>query len=205
MRFSRWPSIVLLAYCVCLQFGCSGGGRSQGHSVPPNPVPTQSGLSPNSSNAGCALLTVTASVSGFISTSVIEWKGAALATTYVSSTSLTAQIPASDLTAVSTASVTVVSPAPGGGTSASLTFAANPPSTYVDLLDVEGCDLAWNPIQKQLYGRCRLLRAAMQARSQIKKDLLGGMVVLHHTGTVYQRGAAEKAEKLLYSRYAGTR
>ena len=121
----------------------------------------------------------------------------------MSGTSLTAQIPPSDLTAVSTASVTAVSPAPGGGTSAGLTFAVNPPSTYVDLLDVEGSDLAWNPIQKQLYGRCRLLRAAMQARSQIQKDLLGGMVVLDHTGTVYQRGAAEKAEKLLYSRYGG--
>jgi hypothetical protein len=61
MRFSRWPSAVLLAYCVCLQVGCSGGGGSQGHSVPPNPVPTLSGLSPNFANAVCALLTVTAS------------------------------------------------------------------------------------------------------------------------------------------------
>jgi hypothetical protein len=150
MRFLRWPSIVLLAYCVCLQVGCGGGG-SQGHSVPPNPVPTLSGLSPNSASAGSALLTVTASGSGFISTSAVEWNGAALATTYVSGTSLTAQIPASDLTAVSTASVTVASPAPGGGTSASLTFAVNLPSTYLDVLNVEGSDLAWNPIQQQLY------------------------------------------------------
>jgi DUF1680 family protein len=35
---------------------------------------------------------------------------------------------------------------------------------------------------------------------KFKNDLLGGMVVLHHTGAVYQRGAAEK---LLYSRYGG--
>lgn len=33
---------------------------------------------------------------------------------------------------------------------------------------------------------------------EFKRDLLGGMVVLHHTGAVYQRGTPEK---VLYSRY----
>jgi DUF1680 family protein len=43
-------------------------------------------------------------------------------------------------------------------------------------------------------------RPAEQFQSEFKNDLLGGMVVLHHTGAVYQRGAAEK---MLYSRYGG--
>src|SRR6185295_10089018 len=43
-------------------------------------------------------------------------------TTFVSSTQLTAAIPASDIANVGTASVTVVNPAPGGGTSNALTF-----------------------------------------------------------------------------------
>jgi uncharacterized protein len=43
-------------------------------------------------------------------------------------------------------------------------------------------------------------RPAEQFQTEFKNDLLGGMVVLHHTGAVYQRGAAEK---LLYSRYGG--
>jgi uncharacterized protein len=51
-------------------------------------------------------------------------------------------------------------------------------------------DVALNP------GR----RPAEQFQTEFKNDLLGGMVVLHHTGAVYQRGAAEK---LLYSRYGG--
>jgi hypothetical protein len=119
--------------------------------MPPNPVPTLSGLSPNSANVGSAVLTITASGGGFISTSVIEWNGAALATTYVSGTSLTAQIPASDLSATDTASVAVQNPPPGGGTSASLPFSISPPSTHLIVLDVEGSDVVWNPTQQNLY------------------------------------------------------
>jgi DUF1680 family protein len=39
---------------------------------------------------------------------------------------------------------------------------------------------------------------AEQFQTEFKSDLLGGMVVLHHTGAVYERGTAQKA---LYSRY----
>ena len=39
---------------------------------------------------------------------------------------------------------------------------------------------------------------AEQFQSEFRNDLLGGMVVLHHTGAVYERGTAGKA---LYSRY----
>jgi DUF1680 family protein len=39
---------------------------------------------------------------------------------------------------------------------------------------------------------------AEQFQTEFKSDLLGGMVVLHHTGAVYERGASGKA---LYSRY----
>ena len=37
-----------------------------------------------------------------------------------------------------------------------------------------------------------------QFQGEFRNDLLGGMVVLHHTGALYERGAAEKG---LYSRY----
>jgi len=48
-------------------------------------------------------------------------------------------------------------------------------------------------------------RPADEFKPEFRNDLLGGMVVLHHEGAVYERGAAEK---LLYSEYkrdAGTR
>ena len=43
-------------------------------------------------------------------------------------------------------------------------------------------------------------RPAEQFHSEFKNDLLGGMVVLHHTGAAYERGSSEK---MLYSRYSG--
>ena len=42
-------------------------------------------------------------------------------------------------------------------------------------------------------------RPAEQFQTEFRSDLLGGMVVLHHTGAVYERGS----EKGLYSRYGG--
>src|SRR5207248_1948039 len=56
---------------------------------------------------------------------VVKWNGAALATTFVSTTKLTAVVPASDLAAPGTASVTVVNPS-GGGESAALPFTILP-------------------------------------------------------------------------------
>lgn len=43
-------------------------------------------------------------------------------------------------------------------------------------------------------------RVAEEFQPEFRGDLLGGMVVLHHTGAVYERGASEK---ILYSRYSG--
>jgi len=43
-------------------------------------------------------------------------------------------------------------------------------------------------------------RPAEQFQTEFKSDLLGGMVVLHHTGAVIERGSSEN---VLYSRYSG--
>ena len=121
----RWKyfSFLSLFLCLCLGLGCSSGVGSQGsHSEPPNLVPVLSGVSPNSAVAGSATLNVTASGSSFVSTSTIVWNGTVLPTTYVSGTSLTAQISASDLSSAGTATLAVQNPAPGGGTSSTLNF-----------------------------------------------------------------------------------
>jgi hypothetical protein len=70
---------------------------------------------------------LTVNGTGFVSSSVVKWNGAARATTFVNATQLRAAIDASDISAVGQASVTVVSPAPGGGTSNAVTFGATPP------------------------------------------------------------------------------
>jgi hypothetical protein len=48
---------------------------------------------------------------------VVQWNGSALTTTFVSGSKLTATVPAGNIATPTTATVTVVSPGPGGGTS----------------------------------------------------------------------------------------
>ena len=100
-----------------------GGGASNAVSfVVGNPVPTITGLNPSSATPGGPAFTLTVNGTGFISSSVVRWKGANRTTTYVSSTRLTAAITAADIAAAGTASVTVFNPAPGGGASNAAPF-----------------------------------------------------------------------------------
>jgi hypothetical protein len=102
-----------------------------------NPVPAISLLSPSTASAGGPQFTLTVTGSNFIASSTVNWNGAGLATTYVSATSLTATVPAANIASVTTANVSVTTPAPGGGTSGTLTFtvsaAPNPVPTVTSL------------------------------------------------------------------------
>jgi len=89
-----------------------------------NPVPVLTTISPSSTTVeavGGPALTLTVTGSNFVPTAAVRWNGSStgITTTFVSSTSLTAVIPASDLTTVKIDSVTVFNPTPGGGVSAS--------------------------------------------------------------------------------------
>ena len=92
-----------------------------------NPVPVLTSLSPATARAGLGAVTLTVNGSGFVGESTVQWNGAARPTQFKSSSKLEASIPASDLSAIGTALVTVTTPSPGGGTSTSLTFAIEPP------------------------------------------------------------------------------
>ncbi len=88
-----------------------------------DPAPTTTSMSPSSCLFGAPGFTLTVTGTGFVSSSVVNWNGTSLSTTFVSSTSLTASVPSSDVTSTGTASITVSSPSPGGGTSSPvLTF-----------------------------------------------------------------------------------
>jgi len=72
------------------------------------PAPVLSSISPNTAVAGGAGFTLTATGTNFTASSVINWNGTALSTTFVSASSLTASVPAANIAAAGTASVTVV-------------------------------------------------------------------------------------------------
>lgn len=121
---------------VCIRSVSATGVPSTDHSCgalavpappPAPPVPVASSLSPTSAVAGTAGLTLTVNGSGFASTSVVRWNGAARTTTFVSSTQLRAAIGATDLATSGSVGVSVFTPAPGGGTSGNLGFVITPP------------------------------------------------------------------------------
>jgi hypothetical protein len=106
-----------------------GGGTSGGLTFTiDNPAPSAGSLSPSSANAGGAAFTLTVNGSNFVSSSVVQWNGSARSTTFVSGTKVSASISAADIANGGIVSVTVVNPAPGGGTSNSLTFTINNPA-----------------------------------------------------------------------------
>ncbi len=75
-------------------------------------------LVPSSAAPGGPGFTLTLNGTGFVPSSVVNWSGSALATTYISSVQLNAAVSASDLIVPTTALITVSSPSPGGGSSA---------------------------------------------------------------------------------------
>jgi hypothetical protein len=87
-----------------------------------NPVPTISTISPAYKAAGSATYTLTVNGSGFISASTVYWGSVALTTQFISSTQLSAVVPATDISTAGITAITVQSPAPGGGTSNTLQF-----------------------------------------------------------------------------------
>jgi hypothetical protein len=105
--------------------GAPGGGTSNAQTFTiniNNPVPTTTGLSPSSATAGGSAFTLTVNGTNFVNGSTVRWNGSDRTTSYVSSTQLTASIPAADIATGGTASVTVFNGTPGGGTSNAHTF-----------------------------------------------------------------------------------
>jgi len=119
-----------------------GGGKVYRVDPSPYPVPAAASLSPAAVIAGDPGFTLTVNGSGFVYGSVVRWNGSDRPTTFVSGTKLTAAIPASDITSAGTASVTVFTPAPGGGTSGALTLNVN-----LTFLDVPTTNFAYQYIQ----------------------------------------------------------
>ena len=87
-----------------------------------NPLPTIASLSPSLARVSETPFTLTVNGSNYVSSSKVRWKGFDRPTTFVSSTRLTAEIPASDLVATGSVNVTVFNPTPGGGNSNAVSY-----------------------------------------------------------------------------------
>jgi hypothetical protein len=106
------------------------------------PAPTLTSISPNAGPINTATA-VTLYGTGFTTSSTVALNGVNIATTYVSSTELTVSIPASSLGLPGNVNFTVTTPAPGGGTTA--------PLTYTTYLAIANNDIVYNASDGLLY------------------------------------------------------
>lgn len=83
-------------------------------------VPNITSLSPSSTTPGGAAFTLTVNGTNFSSNSAIQWGSTLLATSYVNTNQLTAQVPATLITNAGTANITVITP--GSALSNAVTF-----------------------------------------------------------------------------------
>ena len=113
------PLIILFGVLGLLLSGCSSGGNNNTVS---NPAPAITSLSPSGATTGGAPFTLTVNGTNFMASSTVQWNGTDRTTTFVNGTQLTASISAADIATAGTAAVTVVNPAPGGGTSSAANF-----------------------------------------------------------------------------------
>jgi hypothetical protein len=96
------------------------------------PPPAMTSLSPTSAIAGGAAFTLTINGTNFTSASISKWGTTTLATTYISTTKLTAAVPACLIAAAGTSSITVTT---ASGTSGGLIFTINPPRPAITSLN----------------------------------------------------------------------
>jgi len=87
---------------------------------PPPGSPTITALTPNSAAAGSPAFTLTVTGTNFVSGETVKWNGNPRSTTFVSSTQISAAIPATDVATAGTAQIIVVDPE--GATSNAATF-----------------------------------------------------------------------------------
>jgi hypothetical protein len=96
------------------------------------PKPSLKSMSPTTEQAGDTAFTLTVMGKSFSPGSAVEWNGTPLVTNFLSVSQMTTQVPAALIATPGTATVTVFTSSPGGGTSAtSLTFTITPAPSNV--------------------------------------------------------------------------
>jgi ABC-type dipeptide/oligopeptide/nickel transport system permease subunit len=96
--YLRFPAILALL-CAAAFFGGCGNSSTSGSDSPTHPsaTPQVKSISPTAVPAGAASLTLTITGSGFESDSTVQVGGVAVQATFISSSEITATVPASAL------------------------------------------------------------------------------------------------------------
>ena len=130
-------SDVLFSNIPCIGSSCAGANVTSGTAISVTApsttgsinfalsrpqAPAITSVTPGTEVVGGAAFQLTVNGTGFAATSLVQLDGSTRATTVVSGTQVTATILASDIATIGTRTVTVFTPAPGGGTSNGVTL-----------------------------------------------------------------------------------
>jgi M6 family metalloprotease-like protein len=171
-----------------------------------NPVPSITSLDPSSKTAGDAGFLLTVDGTNFMTSSVVRWNGANRTTTYVSSTRVTADIPASDLASEGTADIRVFNHAPGGGESDALPFTINIPtavtlSSLTASSEFNEISLDWQTTNEIGLVGFNILRAESPqgVKQKLNSSLLPAQFPGQNLGANYKfREQADQGQRLYY-------
>jgi trimeric autotransporter adhesin len=134
-----------------------------------NPLaPTLTSISPSGGPINTAA-TVNLIGAGFTTNSTVALNGQQIASTYLDSTQLTVTIPASSTAIPGNFSLTVITPAPGGGTSSPLAY-----TTYIQM---PNNDIAYNPTDGLLYVSVPTSAGSVAGNSVVGMDPATGNVI----------------------------
>jgi hypothetical protein len=154
MKFRASHLTVLPALILVMLAGCGGGG---GTHTPLGPLPAMvTSLSPGSVVAGASAFTLTVKGTGFVSGDTVEFGSFALTSTFVSSTEMQAQVPATDFAAPGTPEVYVAT-SPPSSLNYGMAFTVQDPqltgnnSLSASDLNIEANDMVWDPVSQQIY------------------------------------------------------
>jgi len=139
----RWLNNACSFVLVFAVLGLASAAEAQNNRVPLVNQP----LVPDSAAPGGAGFTLTVNGTGFASGASVLWNGSPRTNTFVSASQLTAAISAADIAAPGTVSVTVVNPAPGGGSSNTVFFTIRNPSSVAVFASAPG-----SPMSLGMYG-----------------------------------------------------
>jgi hypothetical protein len=143
--------------------GCSGssfhgtlGGGSGSGPTPESGQPVVSGLSPASVVAGGPTFTITVSGKNFAQGDTVEWGSTPLSSTFVSSTTMTAEVPNQLISHPTSDTIIVQTTVPYSlnfGATITVTAAQPPGSAGFTLstVSVQANDMVWNPSSQQIY------------------------------------------------------
>ncbi len=112
-----------------------GGGSSSAASYAVNnPAPVVTGVAPSTFTVGATATTLAISGAGFLPSTVVQINGVARSAS-VNSTQINLPLSATDLATTGNFNVALTNPAPGGGTSSTVSYSVNNPAPVIKTFD----------------------------------------------------------------------